>query len=408
MMRKDYWNNGKRRCTSVEYQHLLDQMLAITNVRIITVTQGVIERGTVFIEGSQIKAIGEEIAIPEGAQVIDGVGKVLTPGLIDAHSHAGLDEEGFGSEGWDYNEATDPATPWLRAIDGINPSEMGLRDAAFNGITTVCVVPGSANVIGGEGIIIHTYGDVVDEMVVSRDAGLKVAFGENPKRVYQEQKKMPTTRMGTAAILRENLVRATNYMAKLEQGQRDPDKAPDRDLRMETLVRVLRREIPLRAHAHRADDIMTALRIAEEFKVRIVIEHATEGQKIAGQLAQRRVPAVVGPSLSSRSKVELRQLDFATPAVLTKAGVKVALTLDHPVIPLKYLPVVAALAVRAGLPEEEAWKAITINPAEILGIDQRVGSIEVGKAADLVLWSGDPLDVRSRAEKTIIGGRLIE
>ena len=382
-------------------------MLAITNVKIITVTQGIIEEGTVLIEDGKIKAVGQQVAVPADAEVIDGSGKVLSPGLIDAHSHAGLDEEGYGSEGWDYNEATDPATPWLRAIDGINPTEMGLRDAAANGITTVCVVPGSANVIGGEGIIIHTYGDVVDEMVISRDAGLKVAFGENPKRVYKEQKKMPTTRMGTAAILREHLVRAMNYMARLEQGEKDPDKMPERDLRLENLVRVLRREIPLRAHAHRADDMMTALRIAEEFNVRIVIEHATEGHKIAEQLAKRQVPAVVGPSMTSRSKVELQEQDFSTAAVLNEAGVKVALTLDHPVVPLKYLPVVAALAVRAGLPEEEAWKAITINPAEILGIDHLVGSIEVGKAADLVLWSGDPLDVRSRAEKVLIDGRLV-
>ena len=407
MMDKTTGKNCKWRCGSVGAS-LLNQMLAVKNAKVYTVTQGTIDGGTVLIEGQKIRAVGQDVKVPESAQVIDGTGKVLTPGLIDAHSHAGLDEEGFGSEGWDYNEATDPATPWLRAIDGINPSEMGLRDAAANGITTVCVVPGSANVIGGEGVIIHTFGNVVDEMVVSRDAGLKVAFGENPKRVYQEQKKMPTTRMGTAAILRENLVKATNYMAKMEKGRRDPDKAPERDLRMETLVRVLRREIPLRAHAHRADDIMTALRIADEFKVRIVIEHATEGHKIADQLARRQVPAVVGPSLSSRSKVELQQLDFGTPATLVKAGVKVALTLDHPVIPLKYLPVVAALAIRAGLPEEEAWKAITINPAEILGIGQRVGSIEAGKTADLVLWSGDPLDVRSKAEKTIIEGRVLE
>ncbi|NLY52952.1 MAG: amidohydrolase [Firmicutes bacterium] len=382
-------------------------MLAITNVKIITVTQGIIDEGTVLVEDGKIKAVGQQVAVPADAEIIDGSGKVLSPGLIDAHSHAGLDEEGYGSEGWDYNEATDPATPWLRAIDGINPTEMGLRDAAANGVTTVCVVPGSANVIGGEGVIIHTYGDVVDEMVISRDAGLKVAFGENPKRVYKEQKKMPTTRMGTAAILREHLVRAMNYMARLEQGEKDPDKMPERDLRLENLVRVLRREIPLRAHAHRADDIMTALRIADEFNVRIVIEHATEGHKIAEHLARRQVPAVVGPSMTSRSKVELQEQDFSTAAVLNEAGVKVALTLDHPVVPLKYLPVVAALAVRAGLPEEEAWKAITINPAEILGIDHLVGSIEVGKAADLVLWSGDPLDVRSRAEKVLINGRLV-
>jgi imidazolonepropionase-like amidohydrolase len=382
-------------------------MLAIKNAKIITVTQGIIEQGTVLVDEGKVKAVGQQVAVPADAEVIDGTGKVLSPGLIDAHSHAGLDEEGYGSEGWDYNEAVDPATPWLRAIDGINPTEMGLRDAAANGVTTVCVVPGSANVLGGEGVIIHTYGNVVDEMVVSRDAGLKVAFGENPKRVYQQQKKMPTTRMGTAAILREHLVKAANYMAKLERGEKDPEKTPERDLRMENLVRVLRREIPLRAHAHRADDMMTALRIAEEFNVRIVIEHATEGHKIAEQLARRQVPAVVGPSLSSRSKVELQELDFRTAAVLNAEGVKVALTLDHPVIPLKYLPVVAALAVRYGLPEQEAWKAITINPAEILGIDDRVGSIEVGKAADLVLWSGDPLDVRSRAERVLIDGRIV-
>ncbi len=382
-------------------------MLAITNVRILTVTQGTIDGGTVLIDGNKIEAVGRGVAVPQGAKVIDGTDKVLTPGLIDAHSHAGLDEEGFGFEGWDYNEATDPATPWLRAIDGINPVEMGLRDAAANGITTVCVVPGSANVLGGEGIVIHTYGSIVDEMVVSRDAGLKVAFGENPKRVYQGQKKMPTTRMGTAAILRENLVRAMNYMTKMEKNQKDPDKPLERDLRMEALVRVLRREIPLRAHAHRADDIMTALRIADEFQVRVVIEHATEGHKIAQQLSTRGVPAVVGPTLSSRSKVELQELSFNTPAILTKAGVKVAFTLDHPVIPLKYLPVVAALAVKAGLPEAEAWKAMTINPAEILGLSQKIGSIEAGKEADLVLWSGDPLDIRSQAEVTIIAGQIV-
>jgi imidazolonepropionase-like amidohydrolase len=201
-------------------------MLAIKNAKIITVTQGIIEQGTVLVDEGKIKAVGQQVAVPADAEVIDGTGKVLSPGLIDAHSHAGLDEEGYGSEGWDYNEAVDPATPWLRAIDGINPTEMGLRDAAANGVTTVCVVPGSANVLGGEGVIIHTYGNVVDEMVVSRDAGLKVAFGENPKRVYQQQKKMPTTRMGTAAILREHLVKAANYMAKLERGEKDPEKTP--------------------------------------------------------------------------------------------------------------------------------------------------------------------------------------
>lgn len=385
----------------------MGKILAITNARIVTITQGVIEKGHVLIEDGKIRGVGQNLGIPAEAEVIDAGGKVLMPGLIDAHSHAGIHEEGVGVEGWDFNEMTDPATPWLRAIDGINPEDEGLRDAAANGVTALCVVPGSANVLGGEGVVIHTYGHIVDEMVITPSAGLKVAFGENPKRVYKEQKKMPTTRMGIAAVLRENLVRAAEYMKKLEKGEGDPDKAPDRDLRLETLVRVLRREIPLRAHAHRADDIMTALRIADEFGVRIVIEHATEGHKVAEELVRRGVPAIVGPTLTTRTKVELRERTFATPAIMAKAGVQIALTLDHPVIPVMYLPLAAALAVRAGLPEIEALKAITINPAKILGIDDRFGSIEVGKDADLAIWSGDPLDIRSRVEKTLIGGKVV-
>ena len=381
-------------------------MLAITNVKIITVTQGIIEKGTVLVEGNQIKAVGENVEVPAGAKTIDGNGKVLTPGLIDAHCHAGIGEEGYGFEGRDYNEAVDPATPWLRAIDGINPADLGLREGALNGVTTVGVVPGSANVLGGEGVAIHTWGSVVDDMVVTRDAGLKAAFGENPKRVYQGQKKMPTTRMGTAAILRENLVKAANYINKLDQ--KGDDEFVERDLRMEALVRVLRREIPLRAHAHRADDIMTALRIADEFNIRVVIEHCTEGHKIVDHIAKRGVTAVVGPSLSSRSKVELQELSFATSGILAKGGVKVAFTMDHPVIPMKYLPIIAALAVKEGMPVETAWQALTINGAEVLGVDHRIGSVEVGKEADLVLWSGDPLDIQTRAETVMIAGQVIE
>ncbi|NLK08896.1 MAG: amidohydrolase [Firmicutes bacterium] len=381
-------------------------MLAITNVKIITVTQGIIEKGTVLVEGNQIKAVGENVEVPAGAKTIDGNGKVLTPGLIDAHCHAGIGEEGYGFEGRDYNEAVDPATPWLRAIDGINPADLGLREGASNGVTTVGVVPGSANVLGGEGVAIHTWGSVVDDMVVTRDAGLKAAFGENPKRVYQGQKKMPTTRMGTAAILRENLVKAANYINKLDQ--KGDDEFVERDLRMEALVRVLRREIPLRAHAHRADDIMTALRIADEFNIRVVIEHCTEGHKIVDHIAKRGVTAVVGPSLSSRSKVELQELSFATSGILAKGGVKVAFTMDHPVIPMKYLPIIAALAVKEGMPVETAWQALTINGAEVLGVDHRIGSVEVGKEADLVLWSGDPLDIQTRAETVMIAGQVIE
>ncbi len=382
-------------------------MIAITNARILTITQGTIEKGTVLIEGSKIKAVGTEVDVPADAQVIDATGKLVMPGIIDAHGHAGVDEEGIGVEGWDYNESVDPVTPSLRALDGINPEEQGLTDAYEGGVTAMCIVPGSANVIGGEGVVIRTHGHIVDDMVIKASGGLKVAFGENPKRVYREQRKSPVTRMAIAALLRENLVKAQAYLDKLERAKEDPDKAPERDLKMEMLVRVLRREIPLRAHAHRADDILTAIRIADEFNVRIVIEHCTEGHKIAEQLAKRGIPAVVGPSLTSRSKVELRERTFATPKVLHEAGVKIALTLDHPVIPVNYLPVSAAFAVRAGLPEEAALAAMTINPAEILGIADRFGSIEAGKEADLVIWTGNPLDIRSIPEKVFIAGEMV-
>lgn len=382
-------------------------MIAITNARVLTITNGVIEKGTVLIEGSKVKAVGADVAVPEGAEVIDGTGKVVTPGLIDAHGHAGVFEDGFGVEGWDFNESVDPVTPSLRALDGINPEDRGFQDAYEGGVTAMCIVPGSANVIGGEGVVVRTFGRIVDEMVIKESGGLKIAFGENPKRVYREQKKSPVTRMAVAALLRETLVKAQNYMKKLEEAESNPDKAPERDLKMEMLVRVLRREIPLRAHAHRADDIMTAIRVAEEFNVRLVIEHCTEGHKIADELAKRGIPAVVGPSLTSRSKVELRDRTFATPGVLHRAGVKVALTLDHPVIPVNYLPVAAALAVRAGMPEDAALAAMTINPAQILGIDDRFGSVEVGKEADLVVWSGNPLDIRSIPEKVFIAGKTV-
>lgn len=382
-------------------------MLAIKNAKILTITQGIIEQGTVLIEGSKITAVGENVEIPPEAEVIDASGKVVLPGMIDAHGHAGVDEDGIGPAGWDYNESVDPVTPHLRALDGINPEDQGLADACRGGVTAMCIVPGSANVIGGEGVVIRTYGRIVDDMVIKKSGGLKVAFGENPKRVYGEQRKSPVTRMAIAAMLRENLVKAQNYLEKLEAAKDDPSKAPERDLKMETLVRVLRREIPLRAHAHRADDIMTAIRIAEEFNLRLVLEHCTEGHKIADEIAKRNLPAIVGPTLTSRSKVELKDRTFATPGVLYKAGVKVAFTMDHPVIPVQYLPITAALAVRAGMPEHAAYEALTINPAQILGIDDRFGSIEVGKEADLVIWSGEPLDIRSVPEKVIIAGTVV-
>ncbi|HHY28972.1 MAG TPA: amidohydrolase [Desulfitobacterium dehalogenans] len=364
--------------------------------------------GSILVEGTQIKAIGENLVAPEGAEIIEAQDKLVLPGFIDAHCHVGLGEEIYQSEGDDLNEMTEPITPELRAIDGINPEDEGLRDARLGGVTAVFSTPGSGNVIGGTGVVLKTVGKVVDKMIVREPAGLKVAFGENPKMVYGgEQKKMPMTRMATAALLRQALVDAETYLEKLEQGIEDPEKVPERDLGMESLIRVIKREIPLRAHAHRADDIMTAIRIAKEFNVDLVIEHCTEGHKIAEEIAEYGYPAVVGPSLINRAKVELKDKSFETPNVLTQAGVKVAIITDHPVTPIEQLPLCAALVARAGMDEEEALKAITINPAEIMGVDHRLGSLEVGKDADIVIWSEHPFVLKSHPETVIINGKII-
>lgn len=381
-------------------------MLAIKNVKIYTITNGIITGNVVVDEQGKIVGVGD-VEIPRGAEVIDGTGKVVMPGMIEAHGHAGVYEESLGWEGSDGNEMTDPVTPHIRALDAINPHEDGIREALEHGVTAMCVLPGSANVIGGQGVVVHMYGNTVEEMIIKEAGGLKIAVGENPKRVYSNQKKMPSTRMATAALLRESLVKAQNYLDKLEKAKTDPEKAPERDLRMEVLAKVLKRELPVRAHAHRADDIMTALRIAKEFNLDISIEHCTEGHKIVNELKEAGVWAIVGPTLSNRSKVELKELSFNTLKTLYDAGIPVAITMDHPVVPVGYMPTVAAHAVKAGLPYEEALKAITINPAKVLGIDAEYGSIEQGKMADLVLWSGDPLDVQSRVEKVFIHGQIV-
>jgi len=381
-------------------------LLAIKNAKLHTITNGVQDGHVLIDDQGRITAVGQ-VEIPAEAEVIDAAGRILTPGLIDPHGHAGVYEEGLGWEGADGNEAVDPVTPHVRALDGINPHDEGILEALQGGVTAMCVLPGSANVIGGQGVVIHLHGNTVEEMMIKENGGLKVAFGENPKRVYSNQKKSPSTRMATAAILRENLVKAQNYLAKLEKAKTDPDKEPERDLRLEVLAKALKRELPVRAHAHRADDIMTALRIAKEFNLDISIEHCTEGHKIVDELREAGVWAIVGPTLSNRSKVELKELSFDTLRVLWEGGISVAITMDHPVIPVGYLPTAAAYAVKAGLPYEEALKAITINPAKILGIDDRYGSIEVGKMADLVLWSGDPLAIQSRVEKVLIHGRVV-
>ena len=379
----------------------------IKNGYVMTMEGKVYEKASILVRNGKIQEIGEELVAPLDAVVIDAAGKIITPGLIDAHCHLGLWEDAIGFEGADGNEATDPVTPHMRAIDGINPMDRTFEEARQGGVTSVATGPGSANVIGGQFAAIKTWGKRIDDMILKEPLAMKCAFGENPKRVYHDRKQSPSTRMATAAILRETLYKAKEYAGKLEEAKEDASKKPGMDMKMEALLPVIRKEIPIKAHAHRADDIFTAIRIAKELDVNITLEHCTEGHLIVEELKKEGLYAVVGPSLSDRSKYELKNLTFETAGVLSKAGIKIAIMTDHPVIPLQYLPMCAALAVKAGMDETEALKAITIYAAEILGIDDRVGSIREGKDADLVIWEGHPFELQSTVEYTIINGNII-
>jgi imidazolonepropionase-like amidohydrolase len=366
------------------------------------------ENGMILVHHGKIIAIGNEVTAPINAEVVDAKGKFVMPGMIDAHCHLGMWEDGMGFEGADGNEAVDPVTPELRAIDAINPMDICFSDALKAGITTVATGPGSANVIGGQFAVIKTYGNRIDDMIVNECLAMKVAFGENPKRVYHAQKKSPSTRMGTASILRDNLFKAKMYIKKQHKALESSDKLPEFDMKMEALAKVIKKEIPLKAHAHRADDILTALRIAKEFDIDITLDHCTEGHLIVDYLKEGIQNGIIlGPALSNRSKVELQNLTFETPGILSKAGLKVAIMTDHPVIPLQYLPVCAGIAAREGMDENEALKAITINAAEILGIEDRVGSLEIGKDADIIMYSGHPFDLRSKVEFVMVNGNIV-
>jgi len=382
-------------------------MILIKDAQILTMADHDYKKGSILIKEGKIAKISDKIEVKDEYDVIDADGNIVIPGMIDAHTHLGIGEDGVGWEGNDYNEMTDPFTPQLRSIDAVNPNDFGIQEALQNGITTIMTGPGSANVVGGESMVIKTTGKTIDKMVLKNPAGLKAAFGENPKRVYSEQKKIPSTRMGIAAVMRENLMKAEDYLAKKENAVKE-DEPFDRDIKMESLIRVIKKELPLKVHAHRADDIMTAIRIAKEFDIDITLEHCTEGHKVAEEIAEANIPAVVGPSMTGRVKVELSELSFKTAGVLAEAGVKIALMSDHPVIPTKNAPIYAALAIKSGLDEKEALKAITINPAQILGVDDRVGSIEEGKDADLVIFKGHPLDISSEIESVIINGELVQ
>ncbi|HHZ01429.1 MAG TPA: amidohydrolase [Tissierellia bacterium] len=383
-------------------------MLVIKNGYIKTMDGEDIQRGQIIIKDGKIIAIGKDLEIPEEAEVIDAEGLLVTPGLVEAHCHIGMWEEGIGFEGSDGNEAVDPITPHLRAIDGINPMEQGFQDAIEGGVTTAVTGPGSANIIGGTFVAIKTYGKRIDDMIIKEPVAMKIAFGENPKRVYEDQNKSPVTRMAIAAMLRETLYEAKRYMEDLESSKTDPDQKPDFDLKLHSLLPVLRKEIPLKAHAHRADDIFTALRIAKEFDLDITLDHCTEGHLIVEELKEAGKPCLVGPTLGSRSKVELRNKSFETPKILIDAGIKTAIITDSQVIPVQHLSMCAGMAVKAGLSEEEAWKTITIYPAEITGIDDRVGSLKVGKDADIAIFKGNPLlDVNFETVMTIIDGKIV-
>ena len=398
-------------------------MIAIVNGKVLTITQGTLDPGTVLVEGGRIVAIGEELIIPEDAEIYDAAGKVVMPGLIDPHCHVGLWPEGIGWEHSDGNEMTDPITPHLRALDAVHPEDDAFPELVAAGVTTVLTGPGSGNLIGGQSVCLKTMPrPSVEEMVLLEPAGMKMALGENPKRVYGAQKKAPSTRMANAAALRAALVDAQNYLdkwqrheeeveryqAKVQAGDEevDPPKPPERDLKLEALGRVLRREMKARVHAHRADDMLTAIRIAEEFGLDLTLEHATEGYKIADVLAAKGIPVTAGPILFSRGKYELRRMTPRNPGLMAKAGVKVAIQTDE-MSAVKYLTINAALAAREGMPESEALKAITLHPAEIIGVQDRIGSLEAGKDADIVVFSGHPFDYRTVADLVLIDGQVV-
>ncbi len=380
-------------------------MILIKNAHLKTMAKKDYPNGCLLIDDSgKIAKVAEIISAPDGAQIIDAQGRLVTPGCIDGHCHTGLKNESIGWAGVDHNESQDPITPQLRAIDGINPQDESMVSGIRGGVTTVCTGPGSGNVVGGTFAVIKLHGKRVDDMILKAPAAMKCAFGENPKKFYgQDRKRQPVTRMGIAAMLRELLFKAERYMEDQIDGKHIPF-----DMKLEAMLPVLRGEIPLKAHAHRADDILTSIRIAKEFGVKLTLEHCTDGAIIAEELAKEGYPAFVGPSHTSKGKTELSAKSLETAGILHKAGVKVCIVTDAPVVPLHHLPLCAGLAAQAGLGEEEAWKAITINPAEVLGVSDRVGSLEPGKDADVVIWTADPLvTVGAQAYMTFVNGKCV-
>lgn len=378
----------------------------ITGGKILTMAGQVYENGTIEIENGKIKAVREgtiEGQPDNGEQVIHVQGAWVMPGLIEAHCHMGITEEKKGMEGDDCNENIEPSTPYLRAIDAINTMDAAFDDAVRAGITSAMIGPGSSNVVGGQFAFIKTKGRRIDDLIVLAPAAMKIAFGENPKVNFSGQGKSPVTRMAIASILREELFKARQYQVRKEKADEDFEE----DYRMEPWLPVLRGEIPLKAHVHRADDIFTVIRIVREYGLSVTLDHCSEGHLIAPYLAEEGFPAIVGPDLSSRTKIEVQNMAFKTAHVLQEAGICTAITTDHPVSLIQSLPLCAGLAVKAGLPMEEGLKAITINPAIICNVADRVGSLEVGKDADIAIFDGNPMEVFTKTLYTIIDGGVV-
>ena len=377
----------------------------IKNGKIMTMEGYIHESGSILLADGKIMAVGNS-QIDEKKEdviVIDARGGWVMPGLIEAHCHMGITEEKKGMEGNDCNENVEPITPYLRGIDAINPMDAAFDDAVRAGITAAMVGPGSSNVVGGQFAVIKTKGRKIDDLIVKAPAAMKTAFGENPKVNYSGQGKMPVTRMAIAGMLRRELFAAKQYAERKKQA----DKDFEQDFHYESWLPVLKKEIPIKAHVHRADDILTAIRIAGEFDIRMTLDHCSEGHLIAEEVAASGMPAIVGPDFASRNKIEVQNMAFKTAGVLQKAGVLVAITTDHPVTIIGALPLCAGMAVKAGLPMMEGLKAITINPAVICGVDDRMGSLKAGKDADVVIFSGNPMEVFTETCCTIIDGEIV-
>lgn len=383
-------------------------MLLIQNGKLLTMSGTDYEKGSVLIEGQKITQVGESIDTSnlDITKTIDAGNFWVMPGLIEAHCHIGIIEERKGFEGDDCNEKTLPITPYLKALDAVNPMDSSFHCALAAGITGVMVGPGSSNIVGGQFVFIKTHGRSIDKMVVLEPAAMKVALGENPKANYNKKDIMPTTRMAIGALLREELFEARQYYAEKKKAEKNGDPFK-KQYKKECWIPVLERLIPLKAHVHRADDILTAIRIANEFNLKITLDHCTEGHLIAEEIYASGFPAIVGPTLSCRNKIETQNADFKTPSVLHKAGIKIALTTDHPVTRIQDLPICAGFAAREGLGIPDGLRAITVNAAEICNVSNRVGSLEPGKDADIAIFDGNPMEVFTKTMYTIINGEIV-